>query len=696
MEQEEKDIIPFIAVAKFADSVIPVFKELKNRNYIQYGADNLYPEYLTYLFNKSAKHNAILVGKAKYIFGAGFINGDFVINRLGESLNDVAAKLILDEVVYGGWRAEIVWNRQGKIQEIYHVDYNTLRDGKEGGFYFTEEWKKWTRDEEITLIPEFDPSDPVGSQIYAYNSYRPGQRFYPLPDYIGCINYIEVDIEIGKFNLSGIRNGMNPSKMIQFFKGEPTEDKKKEIEKRMTSKFAGAENAGKFLLVFNEANGINQTVKVDDLSANDLDKMYDQLNKTCQQEIFSGHLVTSPMLFGIAEPGKLGGTMELNISYSIFQNTYSKPKAEVFSKEIEYLMSFSAFPGTYELIPTQPVDVIIDPHDVINSLPKEFVFKKLGIPEDEWDKENIGADNRPTPTTPIPPSTQIGGTPQAAQEELVNEHLKNLSAKQLMNINRIIRQYKKGQIHPDMAKSLLSNGYGLSDDDVNKFLGIKPLSLAASYEAQADQAISMFDACGESQDDFYVLKSKSVHFRSEFEMESDEEVWIKQAFKTIDVTATEAKIIGLIKKDKLITPEVIAVSIGQTPAYVQSKIDSLVQRGYIEQSEKVDGIDVLIERVVAPDIEIPPTVINKTPITQITVMYSYKVKPNIGPPIIENTRPFCRKMIELNRFYTRADIEKISTRLGYSVFDRKGGWWGDSPECRHRWVSSIVVKKVAR
>jgi len=78
--------------------------------------------------------------------------------------------------------------------------------------------------------------------------------------------------------------------------------------------------------------------------------------------------------------------------------------------------------------------------------------------------------------------------------------------------------------------------------------------------------------------------------------------------------------------------------------------------------------------------------------TEISVKYSYEwnedvpeeERDTIGHP----SRPFCKKLIELNRLYTRADIERISERLGYSVWDRKGG-----DGCRHRWVSEIVVKK---
>lgn len=681
---QEKENIPYIVTVAFADSEIPIFKELKNKDYVQYGDDNLYPQYLTRLFNKSAKHNALCVGKAKYIFGGGFANGGFKINRLGESLNDVSPKQILDEVVYGGWYAEVVWNRFGKIQAMYHVDYNTIREDKNGGYLFCEEWKRFTKEEDWKHIDAFDPSKPFGNQIYCFRSYRPGQRYYPLPDYVGAINYIEVDIEIGKFNLSGIRNGMNPSKLIQFFKGEPTEDKKREINQGLNRQFAGAENAGKAVIVFNEG-AESRAAEISDLSTSDIDKMYDLLNKTCQQEIFSGHLITNPLLFGIKTEGQLGGATELNISYSIFQNTYSKPKAETFSKEMEYLLSFSDWAGEYELEPTDPVGLQFDVKDVINSLPKEYVFKRMGIPKDEWDKENIGADNRPTPTVPIAPPTEVG---MDAETAVVNTHLKNLTGRQLQHIKRVIKQYKEGKIDVGMARITLQSGYDLTDEQVNEFLGIKALGMSADNED--DYIIGMFDACGENRDDFDILRTKPVFFTSDIE---DDEEAFKSSFKVLDLTATEAKIIDLIKKDPLVTPDVIGQTIGQSTAYVQSKLDSLTQRGYISVNQTTIGTDTQIEREILPDLNVPPAIIDKVPVTKITVMYSYE-----GPYDSRN-RPFCHRMMELKRLYTRYDIERISIRLGYSVFDRRGGFWtrkgthDTTPYCRHKWVSQIVIKK---
>lgn len=686
-----------LLVIKFADSKIPVFKEVKGKDYIRYGEDNMYPEYLTYLFDKSGKHNAIVTGKAKYIFGEGYENGDFVVNRLDETLNDVSRKSILDEETYGGYYWEVIYDMIGRVCEIYHVDFSTLRRSKRGdGYYWKETWNP--RDpksrEQEEFIPVFDPQKPYGTQIFAFTEYRPMVRFYPLPEYIGINNYVETDIEISKFNLSAIRNGMMPSKMLQFYNGQPTDEAKREIEQRFTRKFTGAENAGRFFLVFNQNK--DKTVDVEDLSATDLDKLFAQVNDICQQEIFSGHKVTSPLLFGIKTEGQLGGTTELYTAYSIFQNTYSKPKAHNFDRQLKKVIAFSQWPGLYQLRPTDPIGVQFDVKDVINALPKAFVFEKLGIPKEMWTLENIGADNRPTPTIPIAPSTKadLPGIPSA--DAAVNENIKNLSTKQHQQLLRIIRQYGKGQLTDAQARTLIRTGLGLSDTDIDGLLGVSasvPGAMAAADDE--DGTIAVFDTFGDSRDDFDILKSKKVIFSDDEDAEDDEKEFIQQAFAEYDVTITEDRIIELIRKDKRITPQVIADTIGQTLSYVTSKIQDLVRRGYLEEETSSDGADTIIEHTVPEntDISAPPPRAGSTNPAAVFVKYSYEVKPGVGPAVIPTSRPFCKRLLALNRLYSRADIEKISARLGYSVWDRKGGWWGKNPECRHRWVSNVVIKK---
>jgi predicted transcriptional regulator len=206
--------------------------------------------------------------------------------------------------------------------------------------------------------------------------------------------------------------------------------------------------------------------------------------------------------------------------------------------------------------------------------------------------------------------------------------------------------------------------------------------------AQDDDGMDVFDQFGDDRDDYEILKTKRVGFTLD-EIEEDERVY-KGAFLTVtDLSRSEATIISLIKKDPRITADVLAKAINQTKAYVESKIGILTKRGLIESTTETIGSDtVTVRSIVEPKV---PSIPDNVKPAQIFIKYAYE-----GPQDSRN-RPFCAKLMQLKRMYSRREIELISERLGYSVFDRRGGFWNKDgtilPHCRHKWVSHIVVKK---
>ena len=160
----------------------------------------------------------------------------------------------------------------------------------------------------------------------------------------------------------------------------------------------------------------------------------------------------------------------------------------------------------------------------------------------------------------------------------------------------------------------------------------------------------------------------------------------------IDVKGVDSAILDLIRKDKRITPEVIASVLDIEKSYIVDRIKGLEERGALTKSTSIIGVDTIIEHSINQEVldkvERPETV-------DIFIKYTYEAKPGLEP-IIDTTRPFCKKLIELGRVYSRAEIELISQRVGYSVWDRRGGFWGEKPQCRHEWKKLIVVKKRAK
>ena len=698
---------PGIMVLKFADSKPPKEKIVNNKEYILFGEFNDYPEYLLYQYNKCGRHRAIINGKVKYIMGGGLEGTGAFVKKDGEEVKKVNGddtmvgllkKSCKDIEIYGGFRWFIRWDALGKIKDIIHDDFNKFRTGKTifekdatgkviakktGGFWYKEKWfnehGRPDNKEKPVHYEEFTGVAPENgaTQVFAYNEYSPGCDAYPLPEYVASANYIDIDIEISKFHLSSLRNGMMPSKMVQFYTGDPPEDKKKDIERRWSNKFAGSENAGRFILVFNTNK--DKSVDVSDLSFNELDKQFEILNKTTEQQIFTGHQIVSPMLFGVKTEGQLGGTTELRIAYEIFINTYAKPKQDDLLEIVNYFGGLMGVGSDYKFTQLDPVGIILDIKDFIEKLPSEFVLDKLGVP----------AEYR-TPAVAQPGVTLPGQTAVAPQEQVaVNESVKNLTTKQHQQLLRIIRQYGKGQLTKEAATTLLKAGLGLSDEEVKSVLGISEedeTGMMQKFEEETEaKVLAMFAACGDLKSDFHIIKSKKLKYDADVLVEENE--FYRLAFKT-SITISEGEILDLISKDPKITPEVIAKTLKTTPEYVTAKIAKLVKSKILKTTKEGETIERTLTKplsqIVPDDTELSTT--------EILVKYSYE-----GPKDDRN-RPFCAKMMALDRLYTRFEIENISERLGYSVWERRGGWWtkpdGEhSPSCRHRWESHVVIKK---
>lgn len=91
---------------------------------------------------------------------------------------------------------------------------------------------------------------------------------------------------------------------------------------------------------------------------------------------------------------------------------------------------------------------------------------------------------------------------------------------------------------------------------------------------------------------------------------------------------------------------------------------------------------------------------SKRATTYLKTVYQYKVRPGVGAPVIKTTRDFCRRLINLNKVYTRAEIDVITRIVGRDVWLYRGGFYHDPkqdktfPYCRHTWYQMIIEEKI--
>ena len=656
-----------IQVLTFAEAKQPEYKEKKGEGYMQYGQNNDYPQYLLDLFNKSAKHNAIIRGKVNYIVGNGWVGEEAIVKKVNreETLNDLTKKVALDLELFGGAYIQVIWSVMGaQIAELWHCDYTKIRTNKDNTqFWYKEDWKTTRNQEKAEIYNAFNPANPQGVQILYVKEYRPGMNVYSLPGYFGALNYIESDVEVSKHVLGNAQTGFSASKLITLPNGEPSPDEKRAVSRQFDNMYTGADGK-KYLLAF--VNDATRKPIVDDLGASDLTKEdFSRVDELIQTNIFSGHQITSPDLFGIATAGQLGTRQQMRDSYEIFNNTYVRYKQMQIEGVFNMLGQYAGVTVELKLQPVDPIGIDFSENVILQVAPKQWILEKLGI-----DPTQYG----------MPLETE---QPMAASPLSVNEHIKGLKGREWQNMQRIIRDFNKGKITREQASSMLKGGYALSDEEVSTWLGAEDLEFS-------EDDYQVFFEFGDDRNAYEVLKSKTRF--------SDDEDY--QAFA--DVTQLQSNILDLIVKDKRITPEVIADTLKEDVGAVKRVIDILIEKGFINATEvkQGKGIDsnIIIERqLTAPISKIVEAIKPET--TQILIRYSYEWKAGFNDGDLDTSRPFCKYLVTANKFYTRSEIEQMSARLGYSVWDRRGGWYTKpgtnthSPSCRHEWRSNIVRRK---
>lgn len=319
---------------------LPVFSESFDKKWVSFGTDNLYPDFIISLFNKSAINRTCIIAKTEAVCGQGLSfedeTKDYLLKRANPtaSWNDVLDKVALDYNIFGGFAINVIWSKDGtKIAEFYPLDYSKVRStpvnpdtDKADSYWYCSDWTNPKKFKPVSY-PTFDPSKAIEepSQILVYFDYSPGATVYPLPSYSGSINDIQIDIEVSKFHISSLANGLAPSLVISLQNGIPeTDEERTEIYDEITSAYRGTENASKMMLMFSEDSDHAPVITPIEAANSDY---YVVLDKRITSRILSGHRITSPMLLGLYSDGTgfSSNADEIIVAYEHFVATVIKP-----------------------------------------------------------------------------------------------------------------------------------------------------------------------------------------------------------------------------------------------------------------------------------------------------------------------------------------------------------------------------------
>lgn len=307
-----------------------VEKEISGVDFLAWGTDNRYSDYLFSLYTDCATLQSIINGTVDFVCGNDISCNlqlfEKTVNKNGDTINDIIQRISTDYLIFGGFALQVIRNSLGEISELYWVDFTKIRsDKKNEVFFYSEDWCKSYGRVKYIKYPKFNPDDSNPSSIF-YCKGNKTRGAYPVPIYNAAITACELEKKINQFHLSEINNNFLTSKIINFNSGIPDDDLKNEIERNLNEKFSGSENAGRILISFN-ANKDSETT-VTDLPQDDFGERYDSLAKRSTSQIFTAFRAT-PNLFGLPTETTGFNQQEFAEAFKLYNRTAVKPIQKV-------------------------------------------------------------------------------------------------------------------------------------------------------------------------------------------------------------------------------------------------------------------------------------------------------------------------------------------------------------------------------
>ena len=341
-----------LSIVNLSTYTSPQVKEVRGKDFIEYGEDNNYFQYLIDRYNGSPTNNAIINGVSEMIYGKGLdaTNSNKKPNEYAQMMSlfnkDCTRKLCYDLKLMGQCAIQVIYSKnRTKIVQLEHIPIETLRaekcndKGEIEAYYYFSDWSKYKRGNKLKRIPAFGTSKE-GLEIMYIKPYRAGFKYYSPVDYQGGTQYAELEEEISNYHLNNILNGLAPSMLINFNNGTPDPEQREMIERRIYEKFSGSSNAGKFILAFNDNSETAATI--DPIQLSDAHNQYQFLSDESSKKIMVAHRVVSPMLFGIKDSTGLGNNAdELKTASILFDNLVIKGFQNLLIDHFDQILAYN-------------------------------------------------------------------------------------------------------------------------------------------------------------------------------------------------------------------------------------------------------------------------------------------------------------------------------------------------------------------
>jgi hypothetical protein len=482
-----------------------------SENTLRWGDKNDFPLILAKYVQDSPAASSCISTRSNFIKGSAFSDPDMMklkVNKNGQTLWDLHCLLSDSLALFEGFTINFKFNELNGITNAYNmaiencrfvkpdddlatnittIKYNPYFGTLDYQKKYTKEYALWDPENLEEQISK--KGTKFTGQVYYYGKVKPLYRFYPVPDYWSAKKWIYIDGKIQEAHAENLDNGFFQSVILQMvgdpsaksknpaymkrvsnpdgtYRLEPDKTVGEEFDDMMSKSFSGSSKMGTALVLWalkkEEAAGVNpfpSTANAD---------LFIALQDLTTKNITIA-TKTPGILANISEGVNLGsGGSEIQKAVELMQSNTAPDRNRLEQFYNEILLPNLQIEGQkikknaeIKIKNYNPITVDVKLEDkfwnVLNDKEKrDYVrnnFSEIQLQDDEPKTDALGND--------LP------------QEELqLNKILTNLTAQQNFQLMRIIRQFGKGTLNQEQATLLLQSGFGFSDEQIVKFLGL--------------------------------------------------------------------------------------------------------------------------------------------------------------------------------------------------------------------------------
>jgi hypothetical protein len=328
-----------------------IYANMGTRNIYNYDVDNLYPQKVLAIRDRSNSLSSATKTFSDFITGDGWSDenlNSLEVNSEGQNMYDIL-RSISNQKSCLGFSLHFNFNIQGIITEINEIDFEDIRVTKDNKLEYNQDWSRYNKNKSI-IYNRFSP-DPViikkeiieSGGIEDYEGqvlYWTGtNKIYPLASFDAALDSGQYQAEKELFKLRNIQNDFTASGLLTYPITLNNMKEWSDVKEKIKQKGVGSDNAGRIILMGVSPDSETNRKFWEPFERQNSDDLFVNQNKDSKEVIFS--VLRQPQILGGIKPdGGWPNQQELEDAFVYYNSIVEQDRKEV-EKQIKKIFANS-------------------------------------------------------------------------------------------------------------------------------------------------------------------------------------------------------------------------------------------------------------------------------------------------------------------------------------------------------------------